>query len=88
MVNRNVLFYPAVLESIESSGKLSDDDVKTLEQAIDDFKQSYVTVSGQPLVKDEPVSALGEGEEDLTVLRRRTRDAQGIQEAARPDAGE
>lgn len=80
--------HAAVLESIESSGKLSDDDVKTLEQAIDDFKQSYVTVSGQPLVKDEPVSALGEGEEDLTVLRRRKRDAQDIQEAARPDAGE
>nr|WP_275296175.1 F0F1 ATP synthase subunit alpha [Jiangella ureilytica] len=80
--------HAAVLESIESSGKLSDDDVKTLEQAIDDFKQSYVTVSGQPLVKDEPVSALGEGEEDLTVLRRRRRDAQDIQEAARPDSGE
>ncbi|PZF85774.1 F0F1 ATP synthase subunit alpha [Jiangella anatolica] len=78
----------AVLESIESSGKLSDDDIKTLEQAIDDFKQSYVTVSGQPLVKDEPVSALGEGEEDLTVLRRRKRDREAIQEAARPDAGE
>nr|WP_281386412.1 F0F1 ATP synthase subunit alpha [Jiangella mangrovi] len=80
--------HAAVLENIESSGKLADEDVKTLEQAIEDFKQSYVTVSGQPLVKDEPVSALGEGEEDLTVLRRRTRDAQGIQEAARPDAGE
>jgi F-type H+/Na+-transporting ATPase subunit alpha len=80
--------HSAVLENIESSGKLSDEDVKTLEQAIEDFKQSYVTVSGQPLVKDEPVGALGEGEEDLTVLRRRKRDAQNIQEAARPDAGE
>nr|WP_281243458.1 F0F1 ATP synthase subunit alpha [Jiangella alba] len=78
----------AVLENIESSGKLSDDDIATLEQAIDAFKQTYVTVSGQPLIKDEPVESLGEGEEDLTVLRRRTRDREGIQEAARPDAGE
>ena len=80
--------HAAVLENIESSGKLGDEEVKTLEQAIEDFKQNYVTVSGQPLVKDEPVEALGEGEEDLTVLRRRKRDAQDIQEAARPDAGE
>jgi F-type H+-transporting ATPase subunit alpha len=77
-----------VLDSIGESGDLSDETVGTIEAAVDTFKQQFVTASGQPLVKDEPVEAMGEGEEDLTKIRRRTRTESGIREAAAPDAGD
>ncbi|MGH9250311.1 MAG: hypothetical protein ACRD0W_12430, partial [Acidimicrobiales bacterium] len=76
-----------LLDSVLTTGDLSDDDTATLEQAVDTFKQQFVTASGQPLVKDEPVEAMGEGEEDLTKIRRRRRTEAGIREAAAPDAG-
>jgi F-type H+-transporting ATPase subunit alpha len=74
------------LDSITSSGQITDDDSAALEDAVDTFKQQFVTASGQPLVKDEPVAAMGEGEEDLTKIRRRTRTADEVREAAAPDA--
>jgi len=77
-----------VLDSIDQTGQMSDESLATLEKAVDTFKQQFVTASGQPLIKDEPVEALGEDEEDLTVIRRRTRDQDDIREAARPDAGD
>jgi F-type H+/Na+-transporting ATPase subunit alpha len=76
-----------LLNSIASSGQITDDDTAALEGAIDTFKQQFVTASGQPLVKDEPVAAMGEGEEDLTKIRRRHRTAEEVREAAAPDAG-
>ncbi|NDL59703.1 F0F1 ATP synthase subunit alpha [Phytoactinopolyspora mesophila] len=76
--------HSAVLESIRSTGKLSDDDASLLEQAIDTFKQQFVTASGQPLIKDEPVEAMEEGEEDQVTLRRRRRSAQDVQQVAGP----
>jgi F-type H+-transporting ATPase subunit alpha len=76
-----------LLDSVTTTGELSDENTATLEQAVDSFKQQFVTASGQPLVKDEPVEAMGEGEEDLTKIRRRTRTESGIREAAAPDAG-
>ncbi|MGH2667986.1 MAG: F0F1 ATP synthase subunit alpha, partial [bacterium] len=76
-----------LLDSVLTTGDLSDDDTATLEQAVDTFKQQFVTATGQPLVKDEPVEAMGEGEEDLTKIRRRRRTEAGIREAAAPDAG-
>jgi F-type H+/Na+-transporting ATPase subunit alpha len=75
-----------LLDSITSSGQITDDDTAALEDAVDTFKQQFVTASGQPLVKDEPVAAMGEGEEDLTKIRRRTRTADEVREAAAPDA--
>ncbi len=75
-----------LLDSIGSSGQLSDEDTTALENAVDTFKQQFVTASGQPLVKDEPVAAMGEGEEDLTKIRRRHRSANEVREAAAPDA--
>ena len=76
-----------LLNSISSTGQIADDDTAALEDAIDTFKQQFVTASGQPLVKDEPVAAMGEGEEDLTKIRRRQRTAEEVREAAAPDAG-
>ncbi len=76
-----------VLESIAGTGVLSDDDVTLLKEAIADFKQQFVTASGQPLVKDEPVAAMEEGEEDQLTLKRRRRSAEEVAEAAGP-AGE
>ncbi|HJU98784.1 MAG TPA: F0F1 ATP synthase subunit alpha [Jiangellaceae bacterium] len=77
-----------VLEEIATSGDLTEENTTALESAVDGFKQQFVTASGQPLVKDEPVEAMGEGEEDLTKIRRRTRTESGIREAAAPDAGD
>ena len=76
-----------LLDSITASGQLSDENTATLEQAVDSFKQQFVTASGQPLVKDEPVEAMGEGEEDLTKIRRRTRTEADVRKVAAPDAG-
>jgi F-type H+-transporting ATPase subunit alpha len=77
-----------ILDAITTSGDLSDENTTALEAAIDAFKQQFVTATGQPLVKDEPVEAMGEGEEDLTKIRRRTRTESGIRVAAAPDAGD
>jgi F-type H+/Na+-transporting ATPase subunit alpha len=75
-----------LLDSIGSTGQITDDDTGALEDAVDTFKQQFVTATGQPLVKDEPVAAMGEGEEDLTRIRRRHRTADEVREAAAPDA--
>jgi len=76
-----------LLDSILATGELSDEGTTTLEEAVQAFKQQFVTASGQPLVKDEPVAAMGEGEEDLTKIRRRRRSEAEVREAAAPDAG-
>ncbi len=76
-----------LLDSVTTTGELSDENSATLEQAVDSFKQQFVTASGQPLVKDEPVEAMGEGEEDLTKIRRRTRTEADVRKVAAPDAG-
>ncbi|MGH8775938.1 MAG: F0F1 ATP synthase subunit alpha [Jiangellaceae bacterium] len=76
-----------ILEAVTTTGELSDENSTALEQAVDAFKQQFVTASGQPLIKDEPIEAMGEGEEDLTKIRRRTRTEAGIRDAAAPDAG-
>ncbi|HMG29059.1 MAG TPA: F0F1 ATP synthase subunit alpha [Jiangellaceae bacterium] len=76
-----------LLDSILTTGELSDEGTTTLEEAVQAFKQQFVTASGQPLVKDEPVAAMGEGEEDLTKIRRRRRSEAEVREAAAPDAG-
>jgi len=76
-----------ILDAITTSGDLTDENTTALDAAVDAFKQQFVTATGQPLVKDEPVEAMGEGEEDLTKIRRRTRTESGIREAAAPDAG-
>ena len=73
-----------VLDNIASTNALSDDDVRALEEAIGSFKGQFVTASGQPLVKDEPVEAMAEGEEDIVRLRRRRHTEEDVREAAGP----
>jgi F-type H+-transporting ATPase subunit alpha len=76
----------SVLESITDTGKLGDDGVAALQSAIDTFKEQFVTASGQPLVKDEPVAAMDEGDEDLTTIKVHKASKDEIREQARPDA--
>jgi F-type H+-transporting ATPase subunit alpha len=75
-----------VVDSITDSGKMSEDDTEKLAAAIDAFKQQFVTASGQPLVKDEPVAKLGEDEEEDTVIRVHKPTQAEIRDKARPDA--
>ncbi|HET6909398.1 MAG TPA: F0F1 ATP synthase subunit alpha [Mycobacteriales bacterium] len=55
--------HKGVYDAISSSGQLSDDTVQSLENAISDFKKTFDTSTGEPLVKDEPVAAMEAGEE-------------------------
>ena len=76
--------HSGVLDSIRDGGQLGDDEVAVLEQAVDTFKRQFLTSSGEPLVKDEPVEALGDDDVDPTVLRRRRRDREEVETAAGP----
>jgi F-type H+-transporting ATPase subunit alpha len=80
--------HKGVLDSITESGKLSDDDEANLKDAIGAFKGQFVTAAGHPLVKDEPVRPLGEGDEEATAIRIHKPSQDEIREKARPDAGE
>jgi F-type H+-transporting ATPase subunit alpha len=80
--------HKGVLDSITDSGKLSDDDEAKLKDAIGAFKGQFVTAAGHPLVKDEPVRPLGEGDEEATAIRIHKPSQDEIREKARPDAGE
>jgi len=62
-----------IYDAINNSGQLSDDTVQSLEQAIGDFKKTFDTSSGEPLVKDESVEAMDAdevGQEKVTAHRR------------------
>jgi F-type H+-transporting ATPase subunit alpha len=63
-----------IYDAINNSGQLSDDTVQSLEQAIGDFKKTFDTSTGEPLVKDESVEAMNadeEGQESIQAHRRR-----------------
>jgi F-type H+-transporting ATPase subunit alpha len=74
-----------ILDSIENTKDLSDDTVQLLDKAVTEFKGQFVTSSGQPLVKDEPVAPLED--EDREAIRRRRRTPEEVRAAAGP-AGE
>jgi F-type H+-transporting ATPase subunit alpha len=74
-----------ILDSIANTKDLSDDTVQLLDKAVREFKGQFVTSSGQPLVKDEPVEPLEE--EDREAIRRRRRTTEEVRAAAGP-AGE
>jgi len=62
-----------IYDAILSSGQLSDDTVESLESAIGDFKKTFDTSTGEPLVKDEPVEPMeaeSVGQETVTAHRR------------------
>ncbi|MCG5220982.1 F0F1 ATP synthase subunit alpha [Streptosporangium sp. KLBMP 9127] len=63
-----------VFDSIRETGQLSDDTVTTLKDAVTEFKKGFETASGELLVKDEPVEALGAdevGQEKITKVVRK-----------------
>jgi F-type H+-transporting ATPase subunit alpha len=61
---------PGVYETIVETGKLSDDAATSLKDAISEFKKSFETSSGEPLVKDEPVDALGDEDVEQETITR------------------
>ncbi|GII01275.1 F0F1 ATP synthase subunit alpha [Planobispora takensis] len=61
--------HKGVFDSIRETKDLSDDAVTTLKDAITQFKKGFETSSGELLVNDEPVAALGAdkvGQEKIT----------------------
>jgi F-type H+-transporting ATPase subunit alpha len=59
-----------VLETIASSNDLDDQTLQLLQASLAKFKNQFVTASGQPLVKDEPVEALEAEGEALKITRQ------------------
>ncbi|MFI6508283.1 F0F1 ATP synthase subunit alpha [Streptosporangium sp. NPDC050855] len=58
-----------IFDGIRETRELSDDTVTALKDAITEFKKGFETSSGEHLVNDEPVAALGErevGQEKIT----------------------
>jgi len=64
-----------ILSAIRESSKLSDDTVTALKDAVDAFRRTFETSSGELLVSDEPVDALGEGEHGQEKVGRYTEPA-------------
>jgi F-type H+-transporting ATPase subunit alpha len=58
-----------ILAAIAESGDLSDETVGLLQKALDDFKEQFVTHTGERLVKEVPVEALTEVDEVAKVTR-------------------
>ena len=64
--------HSGVVAEIANTKALSDDSIAELIKAIDAFKKTFTTSSGELLIKDVPVDALGEAEVDhasITVNR-------------------
>ena len=64
--------HAGVVAEIANTKALSDDSIAELIKAIDAFKKTFTTSSGELLIKDVPVDALGEAEVDhasITVNR-------------------
>jgi len=65
--------HPEVLAAIAETGDLSDDSVRSLQQAVADFKRGFTTSAGHILVKEEPVDALDDSEIEFTQIQRPVR---------------
>ncbi|HEY7859587.1 MAG TPA: F0F1 ATP synthase subunit alpha [Candidatus Nanopelagicales bacterium] len=59
-----------VLDSIRESAELSDDSVRLLEQAIEQFKANFVTADGKALVNEAAAEPLDEAEVDHAKITR------------------
>ncbi|GAA3411256.1 F0F1 ATP synthase subunit alpha [Streptosporangium vulgare] len=68
--------HKGIFDSIRETKELSDDTVTALKDAITEFKKSFETSSGEYLVNDEPVTALGEGEVGQEKITKRVRTAE------------
>jgi len=62
-----------IFDAIAETKQLSDDTVSSLEDAIDQFKKTFETGSGELLVKDEPVEALEDSEVEREKVVRHVR---------------
>ncbi len=51
---------PGIYDAIRETGELSEDTVAALKEAVEEFKKTFETSSGELLVKDVPVEALAE----------------------------
>ncbi|MER6830503.1 F0F1 ATP synthase subunit alpha [Streptosporangium sp. NPDC000563] len=65
-----------VFDGIRETRDLSDDTVTVLKDAITEFKKSFETSSGEYLVNDEPVAALGEAEVGQEKITKRVRSVE------------
>ncbi|MFF5113357.1 F0F1 ATP synthase subunit alpha [Streptosporangium sp. NPDC000509] len=65
-----------VFDGIRETRDLSDDTITTLKDAITEFKKSFETSSGEYLVNDEPVAALGEAEVGQEKITKRVRSVE------------
>ncbi|MEU8201623.1 F0F1 ATP synthase subunit alpha [Streptosporangium sp. NPDC049046] len=65
-----------VFDGIRETRDLSDDTITVLKDAITEFKKSFETSSGEYLVNDEPVAALGEAEVGQEKITKRVRSVE------------
>ncbi|MGS2646392.1 MULTISPECIES: F0F1 ATP synthase subunit alpha [unclassified Streptosporangium] len=65
-----------IFDGIRETRDLPDDTMTALKDAITEFKKSFETSSGEYLVNDEPVAALGEGEVGQEKITKRVRTAE------------
>jgi F-type H+-transporting ATPase subunit alpha len=62
--------HKGIYEGIISSGQLSDDAITSLDKALEDFKKTFETSSGEPLDKaSDPMESGDEGQESVTAHR-------------------
>ncbi len=64
--------HSGVLETIRQTGDLADDTVTALKDAIDEFRRTFETSSGELLVKEEETGAMDTSEVGRQTLARRT----------------
>jgi F-type H+/Na+-transporting ATPase subunit alpha len=59
-----------VLDAIRETGRLSDDAVASLKDAIEEFKKGFETSSGELLVRDEPVEAMDPSDVEQETIKQ------------------
>ncbi len=67
------LKHKGTMDQIRNTGQLSDEDLSVFKDAITSFKRSFVTSSGQSLLKEAAVNAMGEdevGQETITKVKK------------------
>jgi F-type H+/Na+-transporting ATPase subunit alpha len=65
--------HPELLAAIAETGDLSDDSVRSLQQAVSDFKRGFTTSAGHVLVKEEAVDPLADADIEHTQIQRPVR---------------
>jgi F-type H+/Na+-transporting ATPase subunit alpha len=63
--------HAGIYDAIRETGELSDDTTTALKDAVDEFRRSFETSSGQMLVKDEPAEPADAGDVGQQQLKKR-----------------